>query len=208
MKFIVLSSLLLLVLFAALPAFADEDGNDASGPSFNHPQPPAHHDEKKPHDGDNGKMEDLKHEDNQDGKKMEDLKHEKNDDNKMEDLKHEKNDDNKMKDLKHEDGKTHGKESHGKPNHHKKEHHGDDDHKKHDREHDHKEHHWRRPHVSGWHIFSSIWFFVSVGVLGFFILFGLVFAAAKVCRRRCHAAKAVEGFQPLVETKCPPQLDA
>jgi len=180
MKFIVLSSLLLLVLFAALPAFADEDGTEgASGPAFTHPQPPAH--EKKPHDK-KPEMQDLKHEDDQESGK-------------------------KMEDLKPEDGETHHKESHGRPYHH-----GDDDHKKHDREHDrkphHEEHHWRGHHVSGWHIFSSIWFFVSVGVLGFFVLFGFVFVMAKICRRRCQAAKAVEGFQPLVETKCPPQLDA
>jgi len=143
------------------------------------------------------KMKDLKDE----GKNMADLKHE---GKKMANLKHEnKQGKHKMADLEHEshkgDQKHHDKE-HDRKKHHDKEHnkkHHDDDHKGGHKEHQRKD--------SG--SFVAIWMFLSVGIIAIFTFFGLIVIGVRLCRRVRASCEAREGFQPLVETKCPPKLE-
>eukprot|EP01102_Stenamoeba_stenopodia_P007019 TRINITY_DN1959_c0_g3_i2.p2 TRINITY_DN1959_c0_g3~~TRINITY_DN1959_c0_g3_i2.p2 ORF type:complete len:151 (-),score=14.01 TRINITY_DN1959_c0_g3_i2:311-763(-) len=150
MKTFVLLGLLLLALFAVVPAVADEDDTNKEAPAHpaqGHTQPQEHHQQNH---------------------------------------------------------QEHRPEQHHEQSNHRQ-------HGKHSEHSEHSEHHtqghWRHWRgQSHWQAFTIIWFYISIG------LFILAAAMALGCVtfnviRRCRSTTK-EGFQPLVETKVPPQLDA
>ena len=164
MKRVILIALLVIALFAVVPAIADENEADNKAPAppkidAGHSKPnsqpeQAHHESSKHHE---------QHHDSQTAH-------------------HESN---KGHTAHHEASTEHSRWPHW-ANHH----------------------HWRG-HSSGWHVFTVVWFFVSLGIFAFGVLIAIVLVAVKTVRRcRASAPQKKEGFEPLIETKTPPQLDA
>ena len=67
------------------------------------------------------------------------------------------------------------------------------------------------PSSSPWHAFTNIWFFISIGVFGFVVFIAMLLVCIKLFHPRrwfSNSSKTMNDFEPLIEAKTPPQIDA